>query len=287
MTDIRFEFIQSNSITLHAAVAGPEDGPLAVLLHGFPEFWYAWRFQIPALAEAGYRVIAPDQRGYNLSDKPEGPEHYRLDQLRDDIIGLITHSGHDKALIIGHDWGGAIGWHLAASRPEFVRKLIVANMPHPHALLNVMKNHPLQIVRSSYIAFFQLPVIPERIFEMGDYQSMKQGLKRTSLPGTFSGQDMEAYEAAWAQPDALTSMLAWYRAIRKGSFRQVPKSRIKVPVRLIWGLGDHFLSKPLAKESLKYCEDGYGVFIGEATHWVNREQPELVNRHLLAFLREN
>lgn len=286
MANVEFRYIETNGITLHAAIAGPEDGPLAILLHGFPEFWYAWHHQIGPLAEEGYRVVVPDQRGYNLSDKPTGIDRYVIDELRDDIIGLIRHFGRQKAYIIGHDWGGAVGWHLAASRPEYVERLIVTNMPHPHAMPRVMKKHPLQVIRSSYIAFFQLPDLPEKLFEAGDFSSLKEGLTRTSRPGTFTNADLEQYEAAWSQPGTLSAMLGWYRALRQGSFNQVPKTAVTVPVRLIWGMGDQFLSDALAKESLEFCEDGEGVFIGEATHWVNREQPKLVNQMISRFLKE-
>ncbi|AQQ51690.1 alpha/beta fold hydrolase [Planococcus lenghuensis] len=286
MSAVEFQYIETNGITLHAAVAGPEEGPLAILLHGFPEFWYAWHHQLAPLAEEGYRVVVPDQRGYNLSDKPVDIEQYVIDELRDDIIGLIRHFGRQKAFIIGHDWGGAVGWHLAASRPEHVEKLIVTNMPHPRAMPQVMKKHPTQILRSSYIAFFQLSGIPEKLFETGDFSGLKEGLTRTSLPDTFTDADLERYKTAWSRPGSLSGMLAWYRALRHGSFNQVPKTAVTVPVRLIWGMGDQFLSDALAKESLKFCEDGKGVFIGEATHWVNREQPELVNQMMLRFLKE-
>ncbi|MFE4764858.1 epoxide hydrolase EphM, partial [Bacillus mycoides] len=129
MDGVKCQFVNTNGITLHVAAAGPEDGPLIVLLHGFPEFWYGWKNQIKPLGDAGYRVIAPDQRGYNLSDKPEGIDSYRIDTLRDDIIGLITQFTDEKAIVIGHDWGGAVAWHLASTRPEYLEKLIAINIP--------------------------------------------------------------------------------------------------------------------------------------------------------------
>ena len=213
MKNLSFQFIETNGINLHIAVAGPEDGPLVVLLHGFPEFWFGWKNQIQPLAEKGYRVVAPDQRGYNLSDKPEGIDNYTVDYLRDDVIGIIKHFQKETAIVIGHDWGGAVAWHLAATRPEYVEKLIVLNIPHPQAMPRVLKKNPLQWMKSSYIAFFQLPNLPEKALGMGEFKAMQQSIQQSSNPDTFSKQEIEQYKAAWSQSDALTAMLNWYRAI--------------------------------------------------------------------------
>ncbi|MBF6633476.1 MAG: alpha/beta hydrolase [Planococcus sp. (in: Bacteria)] len=286
MENVNFQFLESNGINLHIAVAGPEDGPLVVLLHGFPEFWFGWKNQIQPLAEKGYRVVAPDQRGYNLSDKPEGIDNYTVDHLRDDVIGIIEHFKKESAIVIGHDWGGAVAWHLAATHPEYVDKLIVLNIPHPKAMPRVLKKNPLQWMKSSYIAFFQLPNLPEKALGMGEFKTMQQSIEQTSKPNTFSSHEMEQYKTAWSQSDALTAMLNWYRAIRRGSFRQIPETKIKVPVRIIWGLGDQFLSPMLAKESMSFCEEVNLTFVGEATHWIQHEQPDIVNRLIEQFINE-
>lgn len=286
MENLSFQFIETNGIKLHLAVAGPEDGPLVVLLHGFPEFWFGWKHQIQPLAEKGYRVVAPDQRGYNRSDKPDGIDKYTVDYLRDDVIGIIDYFQKEKAIVIGHDWGGAIAWHLAATRPEYVEKLIILNMPHPKAMARVLKKHPLQWIKSSYIAFFQLPSLPETVLGMEEFKAMQLGIGYTSNPGAFSKQEIEQYKMAWSQSGALTAMLNWYRAIRRGSFKQVPETKIEVPVTIIWGLGDQFLSPMLAKESLSFCEEVNLAFVGEATHWVQHEQPEIVNRLIVQFIHE-
>lgn len=286
MENLSFQFINTNGIKLHTAVAGPEDGPLVVLLHGFPEFWFGWKNQIQPLAEKGYRVVAPDQRGYNLSDKPKGIDNYTVDSLRDDVIGIIEYFQKETAIVIGHDWGGAVAWHLAATRPEYVEKLIVLNIPHPKAMPKVFKKNPLQWMKSSYIAFFQLPDLPEKALGMEEFKTLQQSLEQTSNPDTFSKQEIEQYKAAWSQSDALTAMLNWYRAIRRGSFKQVPETKIKVPVRIIWGLGDQFLSPMLAKESMSFCEEVNLAFVEEATHWIQHEQPEIVNRLIDQFISE-
>lgn len=286
MEGISFDYIQTNGITLHTALAGPEDGPLVIMLHGFPEFWYGWKHQIEPLASRGYRVVVPDQRGYNLSDKPEEIGQYRLDLLRDDITGLIDHFGRQKAIIIGHDWGGAVAWHLTATKPEYVYKLIAINIPHPKAMPRIMMRNPQQWVRSSYMAFFQLPDLPEKTLSADEFNWMKKAIAQTGKPEAFSEEELEKYKEAWLQPGALTGMLNWYRALRKGSLTQTPGGMIQVPVRIFWGLGDQFLSKELAKESLKFCEDGNLAFIGESTHWVHHEQSDIINQLIEQFLNE-
>ncbi|MEZ0480028.1 alpha/beta fold hydrolase [Planococcus sp. SSTMD024] len=284
MQEMEFHLIETNGIRLHTAVAGPENGELVILLHGFPEFSYGFHHQMKALAVQGYRVVAPDQRGYYLSDKPERIEDYTIDKLRDDIVGLIEAFGETSAFIVGHDWGGAVAWHLAASKPEYVKKLITINIPHPAAMPRVMMKNPVQWVKSSYMAFFQLPEVPEKLMAANDFESMKQAMKGTSRPSAFTEQELDRYREAWSQPGALTGMLNWYRALRKGSLNQVPKRPIETPVRILWGRGDQFLSPMLAKESLKFCKDAELVWIGEATHWVHHEQPVIVNRLIKEFL---
>lgn len=287
MENLAFQSIDTNGISLLTAMAGPEDGPLVILLHGFPEFSYGWKHQIGPLADKGYRVIAPDQRGYNLSSKPEGAENYTLNKLRDDIVGLIEWSGKEKAIVIGHDWGGAVAWHLAATRPDLVEKLIAINIPHPLAMPKVMMRNPLQWVRSSYMAYFQIPKLPEGMMAADDYSFMKRAMTATGRKDAFSEEDLENYKEAWGQPGALTGMLNWYRALPKGSFSQTPRKKIEVPVRILWGIGDQFLSQQLAKESLNFCKDAELVFIGQATHWVHHEQPFIVNGLIGEFLDTN
>ncbi|MFP3359079.1 alpha/beta hydrolase [Planococcus sp. SIMBA_143] len=284
MQEVEFHLIETNGIRLHAAVAGPEDGELVVLLHGFPEFSYGFHHQMEELAASGYRVAVPDQRGYHLSDKPEQIEDYTINKLSDDIAGLIEAFGETSAIVIGHDWGGAVAWHLAASKPEYVKKLIAINIPHPTAMPRVFMKNPLQWLKSSYMAFFQLPEVPEKLMAANDFESMKQAMKGTARPDAFTDQELERYKDAWSQPGALTGMLNWYRAIRKGSLLQMPKAPLRMPVRIIWGLGDQFLSPMLATESLKFCENAELVWVGEATHWVHHEQPEIVNRLIKEFL---
>ncbi|WP_262119912.1 epoxide hydrolase EphM [Bacillus subtilis] len=284
MDGVKCQFVNTNGITLHVASAGPEDGPLLVLLHGFPEFWYAWKNQIKPLADAGYRVIAPDQRGYNLSDKPEGIDSYRIDTLRDDIIGLITQFTDEKAIVIGHDWGGAVAWHLASTRPEYLEKLIAINIPHPHVMKTVTPFYPPQWLKSSYIAFFQLPDIPEASLRENDYETLDKAIGLSARPEIFSSDDVSRYKEAWKQPGALTAMLNWYRALRKGSLAEKPPYET-APYRMIWGMEDRFLSRKLAKETEKQCPNGHLIFVDEASHWINHEKPAIVNQLILEYLK--
>ncbi|MFV8830558.1 alpha/beta fold hydrolase [Alkalihalobacterium sp. APHAB7] len=286
MKNIDFRFIQTNGITLHIGVAGPEDGPLVILLHGFPEFWYGWNKQISTLAQAGYRVIIPDQRGYNLSEKPPDVEEYTIDKLRDDMMGLIEFFGREKATVIGHDWGALVAWHLAATRPSYVDKVIPINVPHPAVFMRNVVKHPTQMFRSSYILFFQTPKIPEKLLSANHYKAMKNMMLISSNTGAFTHEDLQQYEAAWSKRNALTSMLNWYRAMRAGTMRQISNEAVTVPVRMIWGRKDHFLSLMLAKDSMKLCSDGKLTMVQEATHWIHHEQPDVLNKLILNAINE-
>ncbi|QDI91285.1 alpha/beta hydrolase [Salicibibacter halophilus] len=286
MTNLDFLYVQTNGIELHVATAGPKEGELVILLHGFPEFWFGWRKQIQPLANAGYKVVVPDQRGYNKSQKPAGIRSYEINQLQNDVIGLINYFQRDHATIIGHDWGGAVAWHLASTHPHKVRQLIVINIPHPGVFPKVMATTPSQWLRSSYMLFFQFPKVPESILSNNNFKIMKQAIQYSSRRGTFTQDDLAAYKTAWQKPKAITSMLNWYRAISISMLSVRKSFPINVPTKIIWGTGDHFLSKALAKESLKFIESGSGIWVEEATHWVHQEQPELVNDQLIRFLNE-
>ncbi len=158
-----------NGVMLHAVAAGPKDGPLAVLLHGFPEFWYGWRRQIEPLAAAGFRVLVPDQRGYNLSDKPEGLRAYTLDVLADDVLGLATALERSTFAVVGHDWGGVLAWHLSARNPDRIERAAVLNGPHLAVMRNYALSHPGQMLKSWYVGFFQAPWLPERVLGASDF----------------------------------------------------------------------------------------------------------------------
>jgi pimeloyl-ACP methyl ester carboxylesterase len=266
-------YIETNGIRLHAVEAG--DGPPIILLHGFPEFWYGWRHQIGPLADAGFRVLAPDQRGYNLSDKPVV---YGLDTLADDVAGLIE----KPAAVVGHDWGGIVSWWLAVRRPEKVKRLAVLNAPHPVAFRNFLLSSPSQLLKSWYTFYFQIPWLPEVMFHRRNWRLLTESLRRSSRPGTFREADLDHYRAAWSEVGAITAMVNWYRAKMPA---QPLDSRIHVPALVIWGAKDTFLDRRLAEASIEYCDRGTLQVIEAATHWVQHEEPERVNRLLIDFLR--
>ena len=211
-------YIETNGIKLHVVMAGPEDGQPVLLLHGFPEFWYGWRKQIPALAEAGYRVIVPDQRGYNLSDKPKGVRSYRVDTLAKDILGLIDALGYDKVHLIGHDWGAIVAWAFAIWHPERLHKLGILNVPHPAVMLNFLRRgDPEQLRRSWYIFFFQLPWLPEYFMRKNDWRNGVRALRGSSKTRIIYKSRYRGIQGAWSQPGAMTAMLNWYRAASASS----------------------------------------------------------------------
>jgi pimeloyl-ACP methyl ester carboxylesterase len=253
-----------------------------VLLHGFPEYWFGWRHQIGALAEAGYHVIAPDQRGYHISDKPRKIREYKLDTLVADVVGIIDDADADEASIVGHDWGGVVAWRLAQTRPDRVSRLAVLNAPHPEAMRKAIWSDGAQRRKSRYMFLFQLPWIPERRLTRNLYAALRDALEASARPGTFSEEDLDRYLEAWAAPGAITGMLNWYRAMRFPA--KASQGKVDPPTLLIWGLEDRFLGESLIDASLAHCRDGRALRVPDATHWVQHEQPEQVNTALLEFL---
>ena len=283
MIEIEHIQIASGSVRLHAVAAGPSEGPLLILLHGFPEFWYGWRKQIGPLAQAGFRVIAPDQRGYNLSDKPQGIQTYAMPELIRDVISVADSAGRQRFLLAGHDWGAAVAWAAAALHPDRIERLAILNVPHPAVFLRYLRTRPRQMIRSWYMLFFQIPRLPEALISAGNFALGKRSLLLSSRKGTFTDEDLDRYREAWSRPGALTAMINWYRAL----FRSRPRGagRIAAPTRIIWGEKDRFLLRDLARDSLDYCDRGELVPLREATHWVQHEEPERVNQLLIEFFK--
>ena len=267
--------VDVGEVTLHTVVAGPDDGDPVVLLHGFPECWYAWHGLIEPLAAAGYRVIAPDQRGYNRSDKPGPVSAYRLDALGADITGLLDAVGAADAHVVGHDWGALVAWWLALHDPERVRTLSALNVPHPTAFRRTLVSDPRQLLRSWYAVFFQLPWLPEAVARRNDWQVAVGTMADTSRPGAFDATDFDRYRRAWNVADAYRSMVHWYRAIVRHDTRP-RRDRVDPPTLVLWGADDAFLRRPLAAKSSAYCDRGRLVLWEDATHWLHHEHPERV-----------
>ncbi|OON67446.1 alpha/beta fold hydrolase [Hymenobacter sp. CRA2] len=283
---LEHHYVETNGLRLHVVQSGPVDGPLVVLLHGFPEFWYGWHRQIPALAAAGYRVWAPDQRGYNLSDKPGRVAAYAVPKLVADIIGLLDAAGRPQACVVGHDWGGIVAWHLAMQHPERVARVAILNVPHPAVFGRTLRHSGRQRRKSWYALFFQLPWLPEQLTRLNHWWAGRQALVGTSRRGTFSHDDLRRYRLAWSQPGAMRSMINWYRAAARQGRQSIQGGRIEVPLQLIWGRRDAFLEAHMAAESLHYCDQGRLTYFDKATHWVQHEEAERVNQLLLEFLGE-
>jgi len=277
-------FARVNGVSLHYVHQG--EGPLVLLLHGFPEFWFSWRYQLPALAEAGYHAVAPDLRGYNLSEKPDSG--YDIETLSEDVAELISSFGQDKAVVVGHDWGGAIAWHTATFRPRRVEKLIVMNCPHPNIFARgVLK--PSQLRKSWYMFFFQLPWLPEWLLSRKDYSFVMATLRGSAMhKDAFDRETLRRYRDAIAAPYALSRALEYYRRMLRDLAvrRNVPwDATVEVPTLVIWGEQDRFLGKELNNGLSRWVRDLTVHYIAEAGHWVQQERPLEVNRLMLDFLR--
>lgn len=280
--DFRPEMIRAGDLRMHAVVEGPEDGPLVVMLHGFPEFWYSWRYQIKALAAAGYRVVAVDQRGYNLTEK-RGP--YDLFTLASDVAGLIHALGHDRAVVMGNDWGGVVGWVFGAHYPSLAEKLIVCNAPHPSVGSTALRSlYLLQVLKSWYALAFQVPVLPELLTTANDYKLFAHVLKRQTK-GVIGDEEISYFKRAWAQPGALTAGVNWYRAaLRSWARGHLKDLTVRTPSLLIWGDRDAYLTTRTAEWTRHYVANLKIAYIRGASHWVQQDSPEIVNRYTLNFL---
>jgi pimeloyl-ACP methyl ester carboxylesterase len=282
--ELEHSYIETNGIRLHVVQAGPKSGIPIVLLHGFPEFYYGWRKQIPALVEAGCRVILPDQRGYNLSDKPKGVRAYGVYTLVEDIVGLINALEYEKVNLVGHDWGAVVAWVLANKYPERLHKLVIMNVPHPAVMRRFLLRDFEQMRRSLYVYFFQLPWLPEAGFRAKDWRGAERALRNTSKPGSFTEQDIKKYKEAWSQPGAMTAMLNWYRAVIRYMPALPEDPRIKVPTLMMWGMQDFALSHRMARPSMDYVDEGNLILFPEATHWVHLDAADEVNHYLVDFV---
>lgn len=288
MTDlkdiVRFSRIETNGIHLHVVEAGPAEGPPVFLIHGFPEFWYGWRNQIAPLAERGFHVIAPDQRGYNLSDKPKGIASYDLDQLAADVVGLADHFGLETFAVAGHDWGASVGWWLAGQHADRLRRLAVLNAPHPAVWREAMLHDPAQKRKSGYVRLFQVPFLPEFLIGLDRSRALSKGFRDSVRPNAFTEADLEQYRKAWAQPGASTATIHYYRALWRKRFLPGAAYRVDSPVLAIWGERDAYATPELAEASVRLCAEGRVVRLPQSTHWVQHDEPERVTDLLAEFL---
>jgi pimeloyl-ACP methyl ester carboxylesterase len=289
---IRHEYAQVGNLRLHYAECGAENEPLVILLHGFPEFWYSWRHQLPVLG-ARYHVVAPDMRGYNLSDKPPRVSDYRIEELVGDVVGLIKSFGKSQAAIVAHDWGAGVAWAVARKHPEKVTKLAALQVPMPAAW---SKNLTFaQLRRSWYMFFFQLPWLPEWWARANNFARMEKMYRTTTVrPGVFTDEDIKAYKEAMKQPRALTSGINYYRAnVLRSLFRrgaETPSeadSRIRVPTLFIYGEQDMAIIPATVRNLDQFIDAPYRELrIPDSGHWVQNEAVAEVNDALIRFLDE-
>jgi pimeloyl-ACP methyl ester carboxylesterase len=276
--------VKLSEVELHVVEAGAGE-KLVVLLHGFPDFWFTWRAQIPALAKAGYHVVAPDMRGYNTSDKPEGVAAYDVVKLSRDVAELIQAMGAERADVVGHDWGGVVAWTFAMLHGDRLRRLVVMNAPHPVQYQKLLRRDLGQLRRSWYVFFFQIPAIPERLIRLGDFAALRNAFRGLMVRGRLTEEDLGRYKEAIGQPGALTSMLNYYRAALRRSLRKNPPFQpITAPVQVIWGQRDHFIKPELADAKSKWCQDVRVHRVTDANHFVQMDAPDEVNAKLLEFL---
>ena len=278
----RHRDIMTNGIRMHYVTQG--NGPLIVFLHGFPEFWYSWRYQMPFLAERGYTVVAPDLRGYNDTDKPR--TGYDVPTLVGDIAGLIKGLGQEKAVIVGHDWGGALAWAFAMSYPQMTERLIVMNAPHPQAMQRAFRTLK-QLRKSWYMFAFQLPWLPENALLRNNAYEIGRMLKGAAVQkSAFPNEVLATYQEAMSKPGAMTAALNYYRQLFRHPLRSAKNyTSIGVPTLLIWGEQDIALGIELTYGLEQWVPNIQIKRIPDSGHWVQQEKPELVNMLMAEFLR--
>jgi len=279
--EARDGYAEIGDVRLHYVEVG--EGPLVVLLHGFPEFWYGWRRQIEPLAAAGFRVVAPDLRGYNLSSRPQDVAAYKTGPLVDDMQGLIHHLGAESAHLVGHDWGGTVAWDTAMFHPEVVDRLAILNAAHPRKLSQGL-HHPDQLRKSWYFFFFATPDLPESVVHANHWHFFRHFL-RDAHPA-FTPEETDRYVEAWSQPGAATGMINYYRSSVRQSQKKAEAALrpISAPTLVIWGQRDRYLGQELAEPEHDDVPNLARVErLPDASHWVHHDEAERVTQVLIDF----
>ncbi|KAM7443138.1 Epoxide hydrolase 4 [Porites harrisoni] len=270
----------ASNIRIHYVAKGDTGKPLMLCIHGFPEFWYSWRYQLKAFSD-NFRMVAVDLRGYGESDSPKGREHYKTSLLVNDIKEIIEALDYKSCTLLSHDWGGALAWSFAHMHPEFVDKLIFCNIPHPRCFQKYFQSSRKQFFASWYIFYFQLPYLPEFTIEMNDYKMLSIAFKDVG----FTDEDVEAYKYALSQ-NGLSGPLNYYRNALLSSDRPrgLFNTKIKAPTLVVWGTADKALTVETLEGTEKYVEDLTIKYVDGASHWVQVHKPEVVNQHIRDFL---
>ena len=307
---VQHKYAEVNGVRLHCATGG--QGRLLLFLHGFPEFWYAWRNQLTEFA-AEYQAVAPDLRGYNLSSKPAAVEQYQMPQLVEDVVALAVHLGHKKFILVGHDWGGVIAWATALYHPESVEKLVIINAPHPGIFARELRDNPAQQQASQYMLTFRTAQA-EALISVNNYAYLVEAVLGDGLrTGYFTEADRAAYLQAWSQPGGLTGGLNYYRALLAGPPADAPsgsaspqKKRpatqlgdlaslmvpwpretsltVKLPTLVIWGERAPYLLPGNLDGLEQFVPDLTILRVPDGSHWVVHEKPALVNAAIREFL---
>ena len=274
-----------NGVTLHVVEAGLDDGPLLVLLHGFPEFWWAWRHQISPFADAGYHVVVPDMRGYNTSEIPPDISDYDLDTLTTDVVALADSFGAERFDLVAHDWGAVISWWVVAHHPDRIKRAVLMDGPHPDVWGAQALKHPTQALRSTYVAMYQLPWLPEAALGAWDFAALRKFMEVTGRRDTFEPGSLDRYVEAWSHPGSLTAMLNYYRALRERKSSS-ESARLVRPTLVLWAEKDSFLERSVAEAGAALCDRGRLEIVPGTTHWLHLEEPARVNATVLRFLTE-
>ncbi|UVT20863.1 MAG: alpha/beta hydrolase [Nitrospira sp.] len=284
---LSFRHISANQLSFHVAMAGTGNR-LVLCLHGFPESAVSWRHQIPSLAQAGYRVWAPDLRGYGGTTRPTGVEAYRIEPLMEDVTALLEAAQVQRVILVGHDWGGIIAWYYAMRHSDRVEALVIVNAPHPACFEREVR-HWRQLRRSWYMGFFQIPWLPEAAMSAGHGYVIGAIFRHMAIDRQCMPDDLvRKYQQQACEPGALTAMVNYYRAaLRGGAFRQrqLGYPAVAIPTLVIWGLQDHALAAENLEGLSNCATDLTVVKIADAGHFVHEDKPEQVTREMLTWLR--
>ncbi|WNZ45547.1 alpha/beta hydrolase [Leptolyngbya boryana CZ1] len=278
---MKHDRINTNGINLHYVAEG--EGNLMLFLHGFPECWYSWRKQLPEFAR-DHHAVALDLRGYNESDKPSESSAYKMSELVADVKGAIEGLGYQRCTLVGHDWGGAIAWNFAYEYPEMLDRLIILNLPHPAKFSQGLRT-PQQLLKSWYVFLFQIPYLPEFLIQFDDYKLLETALKGMAVnQEVFSAEDINFYKDAFAKRGAATAAINYYRNIFQAGILEKKWGILEVPTLMIWGEKDIALGKELTYGTEEYVRNLQIRYIPNCSHWVQQEQPNLVNQYIREFI---
>ncbi|MGA2503916.1 MAG: alpha/beta hydrolase [Anaerolineales bacterium] len=256
-----------------------------ILLPGFPEFWYSWRHQILVFVESGFRVIATDHSGYNLSDCPHGTRPYRLDYLGRDILSLIDPWGYEKVGLVGHDWGAGVAWWIAVNFPGRINHLAILNVTHLSVMMETLRKSPRQMLKSWYILFFQIPALADWLLRLNNFFLVAKMLRSSGKSTTFTDEDIHEYHKAWTNSGGLTGTINWYRSLVRQRLPETTEIHIHVPKLILWGKLDVALTQDMAQKSINLCDNGQLKIFDDATHWVQHDSAPAVNRELVEFFK--